>query len=605
MRVTPRGLIERLQSCDESQEIEAKAARVALGKSVLETLSAFSNEPGLGGGYLLLGLQGGGPDNRYTVVGVDNPDKVQQELVTACRHAFNTHIYPKILVEQVGGKIVIAAHIPEACPADKPVFVKRLGVELGSFRRIGPADHRCTVDDLDLLYQLRGQRSFESETLPSTTWQDIDSTALYEYRRIRAEVNPDASELKLDDQELLLSLGVAFKKDENPVPTVGGILLFGTASALRRLMPLSSRVDYILVEGTEWVENPSARYQTIEFRAPLIFAMQRLHSHIMNDLPTQFLLSEGSLQRSDKPSIPRDVIREALANALMHRDYRIKQPTQIIHYSNRIEFRNPGYSLKPFEQLGQPGSNTRNENVAAVFHEIRFAETKGTGIRAMQRWMREAGLSTPPLIESDREGNRFSLLFLSHHLLDQKALQWLSQFKGLGLSDPEARVLVLAKEVGAVTNQDYRQLNGTGTLVASAGLRRLRDLGLLIMKGRGSRTYYVPDTKGLSEGLTPYTSSLCEGLTPHSLKHEISSIGRRSSMAQVRTLIIKLCSHQALSAHQLGQLLGRDARHLRNRYLRQMIASNDLVYKYPDQPAHPQQAYLVPSDLRVQEPRGS
>lgn len=62
------------------------------------------------------------------------------------------------------------------------------------------------------------------------------------------------------------------------------------------------------------------------------------------------------------------------------------------------------------------------------------------------------------------------------------------------LSDEEARALVFVRELGAIDNAAYRAINRTDTLSASGHLRRLRDLGLLDMKGGGSRTYYVPGT---------------------------------------------------------------------------------------------------------------
>ena len=106
--------------------------------------------------------------------------------------------------------------------------------------------------------------------------------------------------------------------------------------------------------------------------------------------------------------------------------------------------------------------------------------------------MNKAGLSTPPLVETDRDGNKFNLLLLLHHLLDEENLKWLSQFKNIELPEPEMRALVFAKEVGAITNQDYRQINGTHTLAASRALGHLRDLQLLTMHGGGNGTYYTP-----------------------------------------------------------------------------------------------------------------
>lgn len=496
-------LLERLQNCDECQRIEAKESKSTLGSSALETISAFSNEPDLGGGYLILGLKKNkenSSDNRYSIIGVDNPDEIQCDLASACRSAFNFQIRPKVCVESVDGKVLVLAFIPEAFCREKPVYIKKYGEERGTYRRIGSSDQRCTAEDLDLLYQLRRQRAYEADVFPDATWEDVSLDAVAEYRRLRTQIDPNASELALDDKQLLLSLSHALKKGEEVVPTIGGLLLFGTKLALRRTMPIAARIDYILVEGTEWVRNPLERYHSIEYREALITVISRLHGQIISDLPTRFQLRTGDLQRSDMPSIPRDVIREALANALMHRDYRVDQAIQIIRYSNRIEFHNPGYSLKPFDELGQSGSLTRNGKIAAVFHDLKFAETKGTGIATMKRLMYDAGLSTPPLIETDRDRNKFNLLLFPHHLLDESNLRWLSQFRSLKLSESDMRALVLARELGAITNQDYRQINGTHTLAASNALRHLRDLGLLTMKGSGSETYYqlIPQIVGHS-----------------------------------------------------------------------------------------------------------
>ena len=76
----------------------------------------------------------------------------------------------------------------------------------------------------------------------------------------------------------------------------------------------------------------------------------------------------------------------------MHKDYRVTSPVQIIKYANRTEFRNVGYSLKPQEQLGLPGSVPRNEILAQVFQDIHYAEAKGTGISTMREEMKKANL---------------------------------------------------------------------------------------------------------------------------------------------------------------------------------------------------------------------
>ena len=154
---------------------------------------------------------------------------------------------------------------------------------------------------------------------------------------------------------------------------------------------------------------------------------------MLDDLPKGFALEEGDLQRQDKPVIPLRVIREALVNALMHRSYRSHSPVQIIRYANRLEIRNPGFSLKSPEHLGEPGSQPRNPKIAAALYDTRFAETKGSGIRVMRESMEQAGL-TPPLFESDRGNDQFVARYFFHHFLGADDMAWLARFKDAQLS---------------------------------------------------------------------------------------------------------------------------------------------------------------------------
>ena len=95
---------KRLNDSDESVEIEAKTAQ-QIGPSLLETISAFSNEPNRGGGYLLLGVRRVEAslfgDKQYEIVGLSDPDKVQSDLATTCRTSFNIAVRPSITVHSL------------------------------------------------------------------------------------------------------------------------------------------------------------------------------------------------------------------------------------------------------------------------------------------------------------------------------------------------------------------------------------------------------------------------------------------------------------------------------------------------------------------------
>ncbi|MDC6167280.1 ATP-binding protein [Paucibacter sp. XJ19-41] len=637
-------LLQSLNLLDETERIEAKRASEA-GKSLLETVCAFANEPGLGGGWLLLGVvrEEMALFPSYEVEGVPLPDKLCADLATQCRESFNVPLRIELSTEQINGQAVIVAFVPEAPSQDKPIFFKAQGLPRGALRRVGSIDQRCTEDDLAVFYQGRQRDSFDAGLVPDAGLDDLAPEALADYRQARAEANRDAEELRWSDEELLRSLG-CIAADGQGVwrPTVAGLMLFGKPQALRRCFPMT-RVDYIRVPGREWVPDPERRFDTVELRDPLFRLIRRAQAAVLDDLPKGFDLKEGDLQRQDKPVIPQRVIREALVNALMHRSYRSHAPVQIIRYANRLEIRNPGFSLKSPEHLGEPGSEPRNPRIAAVLHETRFAETKGSGIRVMRETMERAGL-TPPLFESDRGNDQFVARYFFHHFLGADDIAWLAQFRDAQLSSDEAKALIVVREAGAIDNAAYRALSKVDTLAASAALRRLRDAGLLQQKGRGSATYYVPAERlGLGEraaadgaddalssnprGLSSKSVALStnpQGLStnlaglstnpeiplstqstpeddarrkvlldeiPGALAARIGAFGQRHPPGEVCDAVVDLCRLRAWQAEELAMLLRRHARYVRNNYLRPLMRDGRLVMTRPEEPNDPGQAY--------------
>lgn len=610
---TAAELYDRLVNFDEGEHIEAKQGS-DIGTSVMETVCAFANEPGLSGGCLLLGVarEEMALFPSYEVVGITNPDKLASDLASRCRSDFNVSLHVDIRQEKIGDRLVIVVFVPEASASEKPIYFKNQGLPRGAFRRIGPTDQRCTEDDMQVFFSGRSNESPDGSPLLDTSLDDVDADALESYRQSRREANPDAEELRWNDRDLLIALNCARAGKDRTVLTVAGALLFGKAMLLRRLFPMM-RVDYIRVPGREWVPDPEKRFDSVELRDPLMRLIRRATNAVMDDLPKGFSLPEGQLQRQDVYPIPQRVIREAIVNAVMHRSYRVQSPIQIIRYSNRLEVINPGFSLKSPEHLGEPGSQARNPAVAAVLHETRFAETKGSGIRVMRDMMERAGL-TPPTFESDRGQDKFTARYLFHHFLGPDDLTWLSRFKSLALSDEEARALIWVREVGAIDNSTFRELNRVDTLTASKRLQHLRDAGLLLQRGKGSATHYLPtptllgtDLSPQSERLSPDLGSLppeFKGLPPElvadelwlelpeDMQGQLAGLGQRSRDKQrFEGALLALCALRYYRADELARLTQRNPEYLQKEYLSGLVATGKLAYRYPDDPNHPQQAY--------------
>ena len=618
---TAQELFEELNSYDESVRIEAKKAS-EVGRSIMETICAFSNEPDLGGGYVLLGAVRKGFDENglphYEPENIANPDKIQTDIANQCASVFNVRIRPQIETEVVDGKTVVVVKVDEAPASKKPIYFEKRGLPYGAYRRIGPSDQKCSEDDMPVFYS--SAESFDCTLVKGSSLDDIDENAVSYYRKLREKVNPHAEELTYDDTNLLLALRACEKDRAGAyVLTYTGLIVFGKSMSLRRLMP-ALRVDYIRVQGNRWVENPDKRFEsTIDMRGAFILLVNRALNAITDDLPKGFELKEGNLQASTPINIPNETLREAIVNAFIHRSFRVNQPIQIIRYSNRLEIINPGYSLKSPERLGEPGSELRNQYISSIFHETNLAETKGSGIKTMREQMKKAKLM-PPTFESSRENNQFTTRLLFHHLLGKDDIEWLSLFAQHELNNEQRLSLIFVRELGAIDNITYRQLNSDITSrKATFDLHRMCEMGLFELKGQSRNVYYIAgpnlephiskndgemcrangemyrangeisranEENGRGDGLNSRGGDLNSrgdslnsrggGLNsrgdslnsrgdslnsrgdhlPLELKERIKQLGKRTNPKEMEKLIIDLCNWNPLSLKEIAKLMG-------------------------------------------------
>ena len=188
--------------------------------------------------------------------------------------------------------------------------------------------------------------------------------------------------------------------------------------------------------------------------------------------------------------------------------------------------------------IGESQALLRNPRISEIFHDTNLAETKGTGIGAMRRLMKEAGLM-PPTFESNHEANKFTARLLLHHFLSKENMEWLAQYAEFGLVNEQKLALVFVREVGAIDNATYRQLDSSITHARSRlEIHKLCDLGFIEKKGQGRNTYYIRTSKVVSLGerlpsqderLLPQHSTLGERLPPQDerLLPQHSTLGER------------------------------------------------------------------------------
>lgn len=306
--------------------------------SYLEFKVRVSNPEKLAAGICALANSGGGTivfgvTDQMHLEGISNPDVVEQDLLAICR----THVVPPVLarIDKVsfdsGMRIVVLEVDPRRAP--------HRTMDGRYFIRVGATKREATGDEVAEMYRGRtGARGFEDTPVafghPET---DIDEGALWSYvkelRGVDLSHGDFTSATVLQDMRLGLAYG------DSPAPTVAGVLLFGTAAAVERLLP-QSRLALRRVGGSQ-VEDPVV--EAMDVYANLGVALDRAAAFVERyaDLWGARPPRRAAGPVAARPALPRHAVREALVNALVHRDYAQLGPVQVTIFDDRLEVTNP------------------------------------------------------------------------------------------------------------------------------------------------------------------------------------------------------------------------------------------------------------------------
>jgi ATP-dependent DNA helicase RecG len=219
------------------------------------------------------------------------------------------------------------------------------------------------------------------------------------------------------------------------------------------------------------------------------------------------------LFREDLWEYPETVLREALVNALGHRDLSPQargSQVQVHMFPDRIEFQSPGGLFGPIQpdQLGEPGvQSSRNAFLMKVLEDLPppgetrpLCENRGTGLTAMIEQLRRSGMSPPRF---DVNLTRFRVVLPNHTLYDEETLRWLEGLtRGEPVAEAQRQALAFVRHNGSLTNGDYCRVTGSDSRMATRELNELIDWGLLERNGVGRWSTYA-----LRDGVEPLASA--------------------------------------------------------------------------------------------------
>ena len=266
---------------------------------------------------------------------------------------------------------------------------------------------------------------------------------------------------------------------EGSQPTNAAILLFGVKP--QKFMP-SSEIKCMHYHGTI-VAKPIPSHQV--FTGTLFDQADQATDFILSKINRIVPPRDSAPVSETRYEIPKEVIQEAVVNAVAHRDYTSAASVQVSVFSDRIEVRNPG-SLPPdltFEDLKiKHSSRPRNHRVALPLYLTHYIEKIGYGTIQMTTGCRDAGLPEPEFAQS---GSEFVVTLWRDWLTDAMLAE-------CGLNERQKRAIQFVKEKGHINNSEYQNLVKISMRNASRDLTDLVEKGIFEKRGiHGKGVHYV------------------------------------------------------------------------------------------------------------------
>lgn len=481
----------------EGTSVEAKLSTASLPKSVRETLSSFSNTPG--GGVLVLGLD---EKAGFAPVGVPDPAKLQADLASSCREDVVPPLAPEISVVDVAGRPLVVAEISELPRQEKPCYVRSLGLQRGSYLRVGESDRRLTSEEVQQIVADRGQPMFDQEVVPGAGPADLDPSAVGAYLARLRRSNPRLFADETDETVLRLTKVLVRTAGGEDGVTLAGLLAL--ARYPQQFFP-QLNLTFVHYPTTSGAAAPGGvRFlDNVSLNGPLPLLASEALRVITRNMSRRALVA--GVGRRDVWEYPPEAVREAVVNALVHRDLspgaRGTQ-VQVEMFPDRLRIGNPGGLFGPIDldRLGEEGrSSARNSVLMKVLEDVvvpgedrTVCENRGSGVRAMIAALRDAGMSVPRF----RDGTTtFEVEMPNHTLLDEDTVRWLNSLGREGLKDSQCTALALLRRGEVLDNSRYRAATGTAdSRTATVELQDLVARELVDQTGtRGGTRYTLSD----------------------------------------------------------------------------------------------------------------
>lgn len=383
-------LIQKLKC--ETPTLEIKSAEQGCPKHLYDTLSSFSNQDD--GGIIIFGVD---EKQNYKEVGVYDPQDIQKKINEQCLQ-MEPVVRPLLTVLEKNGKSFVSAEIPGADVADRPVFYQGKGRVKGSFIRVGDSDEPMTEYEIYSYEAYRKKYQDDVRVIERATFESLNQVLLAKYIELlkigkpRLAAIPDNEIYELMSIKRAGEITLSAVMNFSPYPQA----YFPQLCIIATVVPgteMGAQGD----QGERFLDN-----QRIEGNIPEM--LEGAIQFVSRNMRTKTIIDPHTGKREDRTDYPITAIREAILNALVHRDYSIHtegMPIQLIMYENRMEIRNPGgiYGRIKIDQLGKVQPDTRNPVIASELEVLKVTENRYSGIPTIRRTMQEYNLPQPEFLD--------------------------------------------------------------------------------------------------------------------------------------------------------------------------------------------------------------
>jgi ATP-dependent DNA helicase RecG len=396
-----------------------------------------------------------------------------------------------------------------------------------------------------------GSEDLSAHTLTNTEWSDLDPLHFERARRTIAALQGDRALLELGDQEMAQALRVVETREGRLVPNLSGLLLFGKTAALETHLPTHQAAFQVLTAGADIRVNEFFRCSLLEMAE-------------LFDARFQARNEEREVQigmvRVPVPSYAPTAFREALLNALFHRDYRRMGTVHVQWFPERLEISSPG---------GFPDGVTlsnilvheplpRNARLYQAAKRIGLVEQTGRGVDKVFLGQLRYGRPAPDYSLSDSTGVRLTLQGGSESLEFAAFIFERERQRG-GITVDEMLVLNRLHHDRRVHSEEVAELIQRSLPIARGLLERLVEEGLVEARGeRRGRAYHFSAAVYRQLG-RPEQHTRAHGIDP--IRHEAMVIQFTQDQETVRREnVMELCGLDRGAAYRLLRRLAEEGK---------------------------------------------